>query len=104
MISTFLGYQGENLTILPAFNYERHGVVYHFPPEVKIELRLSIIYKYNDWIFDLYYENEYFENIGFVNSNDNVWLDKPLIGSIRRTNTLILKFKRIFFLNLVEKM
>ncbi len=94
----FLGYQGENLTILPAFNYERHGVVYHFPPEVKIELRLSIIYKYNDWIFDLYYENEYFENIGFVNSNDNVWLDKPLIGSIRRTNTLIFKIqKNLFF-------
>ena len=58
----FLGYEGRNWTILPAFNYERHGVVYHFPPEVKLELRLSLIYRYNNWVFDLYYENEYFEN------------------------------------------
>jgi len=94
----FLGYQGNNWTILPAFNYERHGVVYHFPPEVKIELRLSVIYRYKDWIFDLYYENEYFENIGFVNSNDNVWLNKPIPDSIRRTNTIIFKLqKNLYF-------
>ena len=61
----YLGYQGKNWTIIPAFNYERHGVVYHFPPEVKIELRLSVIYQTNGWLFDLYLENEYFENIGF---------------------------------------
>ncbi|MAS78479.1 MAG: hypothetical protein CMG15_07580, partial [Candidatus Marinimicrobia bacterium] len=90
----FLGYQGRNWTILPAFNYERHGVVYHFPPEVKIELRLSVIYRYKNWIFDLYYENEYFENIGFVNSNDNVWLNNPIPSSIRRTNTIIFKLQK----------
>ena len=94
----FLGYQGKNWTILPAFNYERHGVVYHFPPEVKIELRLSVIYRYKNWIFDLYYENEYFENIGFVNSNDNVWLNNPIPSSIRKTNTLIFKLqKNLYF-------
>tara|TARA_B100000575_G_scaffold27000_1_gene18203 strand:- start:10689 stop:12242 length:1554 start_codon:yes stop_codon:yes gene_type:complete len=94
----YLGYQGKNWTIIPAFNYERHGVVYHFPPEVKIELRLSVIYQTNDWLFDLYLENEYFENIGFVNSNDNVWLDNPLPNSIRRTSTLIFKIqKNLFF-------
>ena len=94
----YLGYQGKKWTIIPAFNYERHGVVYHFPPEVKIELRLSIIYQTNDWLFDLYLENEYFENIGFVNSNDNVWLDNPLPSSIRRTKTLIFKIqKKLFF-------
>ena len=90
----FLGYQGRNWTILPAFNYERHGVVYHFPPEVKIELRLSVIYRYKNWIFDLYYENEYFENIGFVNSNNNVWLNNPIPSSIRRTNTIIFKLQK----------
>jgi len=90
----YLGYQGKNWTILPAFNYERHGVVYHFPPEVKIELRLSLIYNANDWLFNIYYENEYFENIGFVNSNDNIWLDEPLPSSIRRTTTLIFKIQK----------
>lgn len=89
-----IGYQGENWTILPAFNYERHGVVYHFPPEVKIELRLSLIYNYKNWIFDLFYENEYFENIGFINSNDNVWLDEPLPESIRRTSTIIFRIQK----------
>jgi len=93
----FLGYEGRNWTILPAFNYERHGVVYHFPPEVKLELRLSLIYRYNNWVFDLYYENEYFENIGFVNSNDNVWLNNPILSSIRRTNTLIFKIQKNLF-------
>ena len=90
----YLGYQGDSWTILPAFNYERHGVVYHFPPEVKIELRMSVIYKYKNWLFDLYYENEYFENIGFINSNDNVWLDNPLPESIRRSSTLIFKIQK----------
>lgn len=96
----FLGYQGRNWTILPAFNYERHGVVYHFPPEVKIELRLSLIYRYKDWIFDLYYENEYFENIGFINSNDNVWLNNPIPSSIRKTNTIIFRLQKNLYFNI----
>ena len=94
----YFGYQGNNWSIIPAFNYERHGVVYHFPPEVKIELRLSLIYSKKDWLFNLYIENEYFENIGFVNSNDNVWLNDPIPSSIRRTNTLIFTVQKNLFL------
>ena len=96
----FMGYQGKKWTILPAFNYERHGVVYHFPPEVKIEMRLSLIYKYDGWIFDLYFENEYFENIGFTNSNDNVWLNNPLPNSFRKTDTVILRIQKTLNFNI----
>lgn len=90
----YLGYKGKNLSIIPIFNYERHGVAYHFPPEVKIETRLDIRFTHKNWLFNIHFENEYFENIGFSNSNDNVWLETSNPGTIRRTKTIIFKLQK----------
>jgi len=75
----YFGYVGENLTAIPSINYERHGVVDnkipereyefsddwlkiwgngHFWPEVKLEYRLDLRYKYKGFLFNLYYEYE----------------------------------------------
>ena len=74
----FFGYHKDRLTILPAFNYERHGVLYSRPPEVKIEIRLDIRYKLNDYMFNIYFEREWLEHAGFISDewrNGNViWL------------------------------
>ena len=79
----YFGYMSDKLTIKPSFNYERHGVIDnkipereygykdpehtwlniwgngHFWPEVKLEYRFDIKYKYKDYLFNLYYEYEH---------------------------------------------
>ena len=56
-----------------SLNFERHGVTYNFPPEVKFENVISLSYKIKDLSIFLDFENEYFEHYGFVDSNENVW-------------------------------
>ena len=34
----FLGYQSDKYSLIPAINYERHGVNKSLPPEVKLSL------------------------------------------------------------------
>ena len=34
-----------------AINFERHGVTYRFPPEVKLESKISAFYKIIRWLF-----------------------------------------------------
>lgn len=72
------GWLDDNLTILPSFNYERHGV--HQPistietnltidqlndiwPETKLEFRLDLRYKYKAYKINLYYEREFTLNL-----------------------------------------
>ena len=57
---------------------------------------MSVIYKYKNWLFDLI-KRMNIENIGFINSNDNVWLDNPLPESIRKSSTLIFKIQNLNF-------
>ena len=69
------GYHNDRLAILPAINFERHGVLYSRPPEVKMEIRLDIRYKWNDYNFNIYFEREWLEHAGFVSNewrNGNV--------------------------------
>ena len=80
------------MSIVYGVNYERHGVNYHFPPEVKFESRLDISYQYNNLIIITKYENEYFEHYGFVDSNLNVWNKTYGVGSIQRTQSLLISF------------
>ena len=70
-------------------NYERHGVTYKFPPEVKFESRLSLSHKIKNMYLYLYFEKEYYEHYGFVDTNINVWNKTFENGSIQRTNTLL---------------
>ena len=87
----------EGISVIFAYDYERHGVTYHFPPEVKLEQRFLITKKINKYSIKLYYEKEIYENYAFLNSNANVWsgLNEP--GSIQRTKTLTFSIdKKIF--------
>lgn len=67
------GWLDDNLTILPSFNYERHGIrgstsvietnlfadqLNDIWPETKLEFRLDIRYKYKAYKINLYYERE----------------------------------------------
>lgn len=67
------GWLNDNLTILPSFNYERHGVrqliavaesnlityqLNNIWPETKLEFRLDLRYKYKSYKINLYYERE----------------------------------------------
>ncbi len=95
----YFGYMGEKFSIIPAFNYERHGVIdntalvmekrpylvynpdtgrweaeiveqwrerqVNIWPEVKIEFRLDIRYRFKGFDLNLYYEDEFVDNLEF---------------------------------------
>jgi len=92
----YFGYQSDRLAFIPAFNYERHGVIYKYPAEVKLEFRLDVRYHMGQWRVNAYFEHEYFEHIGFVDVSDNLWSGKYNPGSVRRTNTFIIGLERSF--------
>ena len=89
----FVGYKDERKSFIYGLNYERHGVTYHFPPEVKFESRISVSYKYRNTQLFINYENEYFEHYGFVDVNNNVWLETFEPGSLQRTQTLLISLE-----------
>jgi len=71
----YFGYQNNQWSFIPALNYERHGVLFNRPPEVKMEIRLDIRYKWDDYKFNIYFEREWLEHAGFVSNewrNGNV--------------------------------
>lgn len=75
----YVGWQQNNFTIIPSFNYERHGV--RLPagqkesggftssvntyPEVKIEFRLDLRYVYKEYLLNMYLERETVNNLEF---------------------------------------
>ena len=75
----YFGWTGKNLSIIPTFNYERHGLQepqiqtetdeIELPinayPEVKIEFRLDLRYKYKDYLINVYLEQEKVNNLEF---------------------------------------
>ena len=62
----YFGYNDKNWTFIPGFNYERHGIIFADKPEVKIEFRLDLRFIYKKYRFNMYYEHELVNNIGFV--------------------------------------
>ncbi|MBT6938014.1 MAG: hypothetical protein HN982_10580 [Candidatus Marinimicrobia bacterium] len=89
----FIGYKDEQKSFIYGVNYERHGVTYHFPPEVKIESRINASYTKGNTQIQIIYENEYFEHYGFVDVNRNVWDETFEPGSLQRTHTLLISFE-----------
>ncbi|MDP6401069.1 MAG: hypothetical protein QF622_06800, partial [Candidatus Marinimicrobia bacterium] len=87
--------------VIPALNYERHGIVSHRPAEVKMEFRLDTRYKYKDIWFGIYYEKQ-FE--AFLSFPDYFYVDSqgsptgyPLrekLANTRRTNTIIISVSK----------
>ena len=62
----YFGFQNDKWSFIPSLNYERHGVLYTRPPEVKMEIRFDIRYKLNNYKFNIYLEREWLEHAGFV--------------------------------------
>ena len=98
----YAGYLSNKLAIIPAINYERHGVVSHRPAEVKIELRLDLKYQYRNIWFGLYFEKQFEAFLGFP---DHFYEDKYMnpisspdgeLAQSRRTNTLIFSIYKKF--------
>ena len=74
----FVGFDYKNIKIIPGFNYERHGIDFGAKPEVKMEFRLDLRFIYNKYDFNIYFEHELFNNLGFINGkrkNSNIiWI------------------------------
>ena len=62
----YFGYQSNKWSFVPAFNYERHGLLYSRPAEVKMEVRLDFRYNWKDYQFNVFFEREWLEHVGFV--------------------------------------
>jgi hypothetical protein len=97
----YLGYLSNKLMIIPAFNYERHGIVTHRPAEVKLEFRLDSRYKYKNIWFGIYFEKQLEAFLGFP---DFFYIDKlgnPVdsqdgkLANKRNTNTIILSMSKL---------
>ena len=62
----YFGFQSDKWSFIPALNYERHGVLYMRPAEVKMEIRLDFRYKWKNYLINIYFEREWLEHAGFI--------------------------------------
>ena len=77
-------------SFVPAINYERHGVSTFRPPEIKIEIKFDMKYKYRGYEFGLYFERQFEAHIGFP--PDQYFIDE--VTGKRRTNTAIFRIRK----------
>ena len=115
----YLGYMSDKLTVIPSFNYERHGIIDNMIPEreysyidewlkfggtyddwaeVKIEYRLDLRYKYKDFQFNFYYEREKIHNDQFRG-----YADHPAFEE-RKSNVFWFGVERRFNKNEIVKL
>ena len=93
-----MGYEDENKSAIYGINYERHGVNYNFPPEIKLESRFIFSIKnQNNTIITINYEYEYYKHYGFVDSNENVWSEDFEDGSIQTSKTLLFIIEKALY-------
>ena len=92
-----IGYLEENKSLIYGLNYERRGVTYNFPPEVKFESRISLTHRFYNLFIQITYENEHIRHYNFVDSNSNVWTEEFENGSIQNTKTILLSFEYKLF-------
>ena len=88
----FLGIKNGNYLYMPAFNFERHGIVFGKKPEVKIEFKLNLYFHNKDYLYKIRFEHEFINNIAFT-SDDNQKNNAILIGIEKKLNSM--KFKLI---------
>ena len=114
----YFGYMSDKLSVIPSFNYERHGVIsnkiperdysyvdewlkiggnHDFWSEIKIEYRLDLRYKYKGFLFNLYYEREKIHNDQFRG-----WADQ--VFKKRKSNVFWLGIERRFDKNELSKL
>jgi hypothetical protein len=96
----YAGYLSDKLMVIPALNYERHGIVSHRPAEVKIEFRLDTRYKYKDIWFGIYYEKQFEAFLGFPDyfyvdgQGNQIDASEGTLANTRRTNTLTISLSK----------
>ena len=96
----YFGYLSDKIMIIPAFNYERHGIVTHRPAEVKFEYRLNTRYKYKNIWFGIYFEKQFEAFLGFPdyyyvdNKGSPIDSDDANLANTRKTNTIIFSISR----------
>ena len=71
----YFGYKDIKWSLIPSINYERHGVLFTRPPEVKMEIRIDFRYSWKDYNFNILFEREWLEHAGFI-------LDEWRIGNV----------------------
>ena len=99
----YSGYLSDKLMVIPAINYERHGIVSYRPAEVKLEARIDARYKYKDIWFGIYFEKQFEAFLGFPNyfyvDSQGYPTGYPLrekLANTRRTNTIIISISKSF--------
>ena len=96
----YAGYLSDKLMVIPALNYERHGIVSHRPAEVKMEFRIDTRYKVKDIWFGIYYEKQFEAFLGFpdyfyVDAQGNqIDASEGTLANTRRTNTLTISLSK----------
>lgn len=89
----YFGYLKQNhWALIPGFSYERHGLTYSRPSEVKLEFRLDFRYFFHGLNFNVYFENQYEEHLGF--NRDNIYIHE--LTGVRRTKTLYFGLQKVF--------
>jgi len=96
----YAGYLSDKLMVVPALNYERHGIVSHRPAEVKLEFSLDTRYKYKNTWFGIYYEKQFEAFLGFPDyfymddQGNQIDASEGRLANSRRTNTIILSMSK----------
>jgi len=96
----YAGYLSDKLMVIPALNYERHGIVSHRPAEVKMEFRLDTRYKYKNTWFGIYYEKQFEAFLGFPgyfymdDQGYQIDASEGRLANSRRTNTIIISLSK----------
>jgi hypothetical protein len=96
----YAGYLSDNLMVLPAFNYERHGIVSKRPSEVKLEYRLDTRIKLKDIWFGIYFEKQFEAFLGFPDYYYEDSRGNPIdasegkLANSRSTNTIVISFSK----------
>ena len=62
----YFGYHTNKWSLIPSLNYERHGILFARPAEVKMEIKLDFRYSWNNYYFNILYEREWVEHEGFI--------------------------------------
>ena len=84
----YFGIMNEKWSVVPSFNFERHGVTTYRPPEIKFEYKIDFRYKINSYDFGLTYESQFEAHLGFP--ADQYFIDE--VTGKRRTSTFIIRF------------
>ena len=97
----YIGYLSDSYLLVPALNYERHGIVSKRPAEVKLEFRLDMRYNYKNIWYGIYFEKQFESFLGFpdyfyvdAQGRPTGYYTRDKLANSRTTNTLIFNISK----------